>query len=98
MKTIYKYEIKAGSNEIEIPEDAEPLAVQIHGDKPYVWILQDTDKPKVKRYFYTFGTGHDIGENIFKTYDRNITSLGEYIGTFQLSGWGFVFHLFEIIK
>lgn len=98
MKTIHKYEIKANSNELEIPEDAKPLTVQIQDGKPYLWILLDTDKPLIKRYFFPFGTGHDIERNILQFHDNNNNSLGDYIGTFQMPDFGLVFHLFEIIK
>jgi len=98
MKVIYKYEIKAGSNEFELPSDAKPLTVQMQDNKPYMWVLLDPESPKVKRYFFTIGTGHIIDNIMLKEYDRNINSLGDYIGTFQLTDFALVFHLFEIIK
>lgn len=85
MKTIYKYEVKAGLNELYLPQDTKVLTVQIQDDNPYMWAIVKTDKPLVKRLFYTYGTGHEI-KHLIK----------EYIGTFQLLNLGLVFHLFEV--
>jgi hypothetical protein len=86
MKTIYKYEIKASLNQLSIPEDAEILTVQMQGDNPQLWVLLDTEKEKIYRYFMPFPTGGDM-ENILKgQYDQK--NLHAYVGTFQMPQWG----------
>lgn len=93
MKTIYKYPLVIEPFEyiieIDLPEDAKILTVQNQNKIPTIWVLLDTDKPKVKRSFKIIGTGHKIDKTI---------SLN-YIGTIQNESilGSLVWHLFEII-
>ena len=89
MKTIYEYPIPIGDNFlIEMPIGAKILTVQTQNDVPQLWASVDTEQFFETRYFSLFGTGHRISD------DFN----GVYIGTFQIDGGQFVFHLFERVK
>lgn len=87
MKTIYKYQLESKSlNEIELPEHAEILSVQIQNDIPCLWAMVNTDYPIEKRGVRIFGTGEKI----------NPLEPLIFIDTFQFMG--LVFHVFEIDK
>lgn len=89
MKKIFKYPIEANDYFIaELPEGAEILCAQTQGGVPFMWALVDPEASLVKRKFRVAGTGHPITES---------TSDMHYIGTFQLSGGGLIFHLFEVL-
>ena len=85
-RKIFKYELKMEDmQEFMMPVNADILCVQSQFGKPCIWALID---PLVKgielRCFRIYGTGHTI----------NYTDL-KYIGTFQLNGGNYVFHLYE---
>jgi hypothetical protein len=93
MKVIYKYEtIVTDSFSLLLPRGAEILCVQVDekSNNPCIWAIVDPTQPSWQRYFELFGTGHSIHEDI--GIER------KYIGTYQLSGGGFVGHLFERIN
>ncbi len=92
MKTIWKYEVKPGRFELELPEFYRPLTVQMQGDRPVVWIMVDPISPICKRQFLMVGTGHDFEPY----YDYGVQAIKEnlYVGTFQIDG--LVFHLFDL--
>lgn len=81
-----------------MPRGARVLAVQSQmtgssdynttRENPIIWALVDPDAETVGRGFLLAGTGHPI--------DDNDAASGEYIGTFQLQGGGFVGHLFDM--
>ncbi len=92
MKTIYKYKIVPDdlgaihfSTNIYLPADAKILTVQYQFGEPHIWVMLDTEEPKVSWKFTIIGTGQDMGEYLSKE---------DYIGTFQLDGGALVFHLF----
>jgi len=85
MKTIYKYQLFAGHDVMEMPKGAQVLTVQAQNDKPHIWALVDPYESSVEaRRFGVYGTGHDMPDD-----------LGPYIGTFQLEGGSLVFHVFD---
>ena len=85
MQTIYKYPInRLDVEELELPQGATPLTLQLQGGQPCLWFLVDPDRPTEVRRFLIFGTGHAIGPEA-----------GAYIGTFQLAHGTLVFHVFE---
>lgn len=73
------------NQEIEMPEGAEILTVQMQKTDLCLWAIVDPEAKKVKRKFNVFGTGHEIDIK------------GTYIGTFQMHGGDLIFHVFEII-
>jgi len=85
MKTIWKYTLKVENTvEIEIPKFSEVLCVQTRFEEPCVWFLVDTNNEKEVRLLSTIGTGNDAKD----------VSIQQYIGTYQLYGGNYVFHLF----
>lgn len=99
MKTIWKFPLPIEACVLEMPRGAIILALQtqwIIAPRPYrlekderetfpcLWAIVDTEAPKEKRRFETFGTGHLFPDNP-----------GKYIGTFQLLDGRFIGHVFE---
>ncbi len=85
---IYKYQIYPGGfTELLLPPGAKPLCVQVQKEVPYLWCLVDpTPRDTLEaRKFVTVLTGEA----------RDELDAATYIGTFQLSGGGFVGHTFE---
>jgi len=84
MKKVYKYTIDRTYNIIDMPKGAQLLDVQVQNGYPQLWALVDPDAEMEERYLTIVGTGHDIG-------------LGnmEYVGTYQIDGGIFIFHVFE---
>jgi len=86
---VYKYEILPGEHiDIDLPQGAEILTVQIQGDQPCIWAMIDTRAPIQRRRFRLAGTGHPISDPDALT----------YIGTFQLYEGALVYHLFEYAR
>lgn len=84
---IYKYPLRPGTFEIEMPEGARILSVAVQDDKPMMWALVDPSAPLSKHGLMVVGTGHNMeGLDV-----RN----WRFVGTFQLDGGSLVFHLFE---
>lgn len=86
MKTIYKYAVPAtDAFVLELPRGAKFLSVQTQRGEPQSWWLVDPRRPADPRRLRVYGTGHRI----------ETSATLEFLGTFQLSGGEFVFHLFE---
>lgn len=89
MKTIHKYPVDLSRFVRRLPQETQILSVQTQDDQQFMWVLVDTEVPKVNREFVVYRTGHEIPaeleEQLF------------FIGTFQLNGGMLVFHLFEIL-
>lgn len=84
-KTIFKHRVPISCDfSIDMTEGARVLGVQLEGGDPQVWILEDFIGPMESRGFRTFATG-----------DRTPEDIGAFVGTIQLNGGEFVFHLFE---
>jgi hypothetical protein len=94
IKTIWKFELKVDDVQIlEMPLGAEILTVQaqkyLNIIKPCLWALVDpTEQKTKKRHIETFGTGNPI------YFDNNEY---KYVGTYQLSNTGEIYHIFEYI-
>lgn len=86
MKSIFKYQLKTTDlQEIEMPELAEVLCVQVQNGIPCIWAKVETENALKKRAFFVVGTGNPLPDNP-----------SNYIGTYQLYDGGLVFHLFEL--
>lgn len=85
MNTIHKFTVpKIGEVfHVAAPAGAKPLAVQFQGGQMVFWMQVDDRMPKVGTPFMAVGTGHE-------------TPMGNYIGTAQDPGTGFVWHLFQL--
>jgi hypothetical protein len=87
MLTIYKYPFTVSDVvELQVPQGAQFLSVQMQGVEACVWALISTDAPKSKARLRIYGTGHPIDP----------TKIGRYISTFQMLGV-LVFHAFEAL-
>lgn len=88
-KKIFKYELFThGAEKVLMPEGAGILCVQNQRESPSIWAIVDTEAPLEERTFVTIATGHPYPEG----FNMN------YIGTYQLSGGAFVYHVFELIN
>jgi len=87
MKTIWKYPLRIRDwVRLEMPRGAEILCVQVQGLTPCLWALVDDAAPKVGRRLRLYGTVHEC--------DAEMT-VADYVGTFQVEGGAFVFHVFD---
>jgi len=88
MKTIHKYSIKPGIQQISMPRDAIPLTVQVQDGQPRLWAIVDPERDEVKRAFFTVGTGDPLPPELTL----------RYVATFQFEGGMLVFHTFEVLE
>jgi hypothetical protein len=83
---IFKTQVPAqacAEYEVELPEGARFLAVQLQRQLPQAWWLCDPSRPLVKRRLLCVGTGIELPAQL----------LGPYLATWQ--DGAFVWHLFE---
>lgn len=85
MKTIWEYPVLPGSFSHLMPVGAIPLCVQEQNGDPFLWCLVDNGRAEEHRHFRVFGTGHEMPDGSWHP---------GYIGTWQQSSTGFVWHLF----
>lgn len=83
---VWKYEIGESDCEIEMPDGAQILTVQVQDGKPYIWALVNPENYFTIRRFITYVTGSFA----------DIHEYNKYIGTYQID-W-FVGHVFERLK
>lgn len=84
---IWKFRIELGKVRYELPKYAKVLCVQIQDGEPNMWFICDPKQPLEQRAFSIIGTGHEFNGDLIES----------YIGTFQLEGGRFVFHVFEVV-
>jgi hypothetical protein len=85
MSTIWKYPLAMRDDvTIVMPRAAQVLAVDVQFGRPQLWALVDPDGEPETRHFAVVGTGNPCG-----------LSSTDYIGSVQLDGGAFVFHVFE---
>jgi hypothetical protein len=83
---IWKFPLQlTDRQEIEMPEGAVILSVQVQRSQVCLWALVEPGASKVKRQFRIHGTGHDVPD---------VDKL-DFIGTIQNNGGDLVFHVFE---
>jgi len=85
MKRVFKYPLEVDTQRIIMPRGAKLLTVQTQGSAPMLWALVDDNAPMEDRAIIIVGTGWEVPE---------VQNL-EYVGTFQVSGGLFVFHVFD---
>jgi len=85
MKTIQKFVVKHGDDDVEMPKNAMILDVQCQIETGFcLWALVDPkEEKKERREFLIYDTGHDIKDS------DNLM----YLGTTQ--DLPFVWHIFE---
>jgi len=86
MKAVWKYALNPVT-QVEVPEGAIVLSVQVQDNQPQIWMLVDPGKAAETRVFKSFGTGHEFD-------DAGLV----YVGTFQINNGALVFHAFEELR
>jgi hypothetical protein len=86
MKTIWKMKLKpTGQQTFDVMAGAKVLTVQMQGETPCMWLMLDPDSESRERMtIEIFGTGHPMHD-----FER------EYIGTYQIDGGAYIFHVFR---
>jgi len=85
MKTIWKFKIpQCERSSIEMPKDAKILAVGNQYEVVCLWAEVDPKNDTVSRMFRIIGTGHSVPDELL-----------EYIGTVQMTGGNFIWHIYE---
>jgi hypothetical protein len=84
-RTIFKYQLDLGPNDVQMPEGAEVLDVQMQRGEICLWALVSPSAPEVDRIFTIFGTGHPVPADGLK-----------FIATIQASNGALVRHVFEV--
>lgn len=85
MKAIWKYTLRLqDEQEVDIPEGAVLLDVQMQNAQPQLWALVSPQKERVSRIIKIHGTGHILPD-----------SVGEYVASFQMAEGALVFHVFD---
>lgn len=85
MQTIWKFTLQVvGRQQIQVPEGAMLLSLQVQGSSPCIWALVDPKQPTVSIEVWTFGTGHDVPQDF----------AASFLGTYQLKSGALVFHVF----
>lgn len=88
---IYKYPFAVNDTAaIAMPLGACILSLQVQHGVPCLWALVDPEQPVETRSFRIFGTGEEIDIDI------PVVTRSRYIGTFQLLGGDFIWHMFEV--
>ena len=92
-KAIWKYPLEITNAQIiKMPKGAKILSVQIQNKKPCIWVMVDPDNDLLPKTLYSIGTGFNVDDEI----DNDIET--RYIGTYQVQGGSFVFHVFEEVE
>lgn len=88
MITIHKYELPlaTGPMDIEMPEGAKILTLQIQGETACMWAQVDTDNEMGTRSFTWAMTGGMVPGD------------GDHIGTVQHADGRLICHLYELTK
>ena len=88
-RVVWKYSFDRPESVVTfaMPIGAEFLTLQTQFNVPCVWMLVNPKAELENRTFVVFGTGHSMEWSG----PRDLS----YVGTFQLDGGAFVFHVFE---
>lgn len=85
--TVWKFILRLTPfQKIEMPEGTEILSFQAQNEQLCLWARLDPEAEKVERAFQIVGTGHEA---------LRASNL-KFIGSVQVDGGLFVFHLFEL--
>lgn len=90
MIAVWKYPLHLQDEvqELMVPAGADLIHVGEQNGSPRLWFLVDTKKPKMKRTFRVYGTGHEINGQL-----ESMSHVGTTVARF--GGW--VGHVFEIV-
>ena len=82
---VYKYILQmADLQEVELPEDAEILSVQLQHGGLTLWAYVTPGLPEVPRVIEILTTGNEVADYV-----------REFISTVQLADGSLVYHFFE---
>lgn len=90
VRTIFKYPLRVGVNEIRLPNNSHILDVQVQRNEIQMWVEQPVsngqgEEPELRtRVFMVYGTGRLIPDNP-----------GTYLGTVQQLSGALVWHIYE---
>jgi len=88
VRAVWKYPVEVYDRfTLTMPAGATVLTVQMQHGVPYLWALVDPKATPETRRFRLAGTGHVMRDEV----EEEV-----YVGTFQMSGGGLVFHVFEV--
>lgn len=90
-RTIWKYPLPAkyyGDFELELPDGAVFLSLQVQRGVPCLWAMVDPSAPKVRETFKWLLTGDEVPTG---------TDWG-YVGLVQLHDGGLVVHLWRMFR
>lgn len=83
-RIVFKYKIDISGFQLDLPEGAKILKIDLQAGVPQMWIMFDENKRTRPSKFSVYGTGHEIRpESVL------------HVGTFQQEG--FVWHVFRDI-
>jgi len=83
---IHKYELAvANYQEIDIPEVALSLTVQMQHNSPYLWALVNSTVPKKKMKIRMYATGQPLDIEAYRL---------TYINTISIQNGNLIFHFF----
>lgn len=89
MLKVFKYQVEMSDYfELDLPEGARILIVDVQSNIPWLWALVDPSAPSEKRLFRFAGTGHPIEEDPDKL---------RFISTFKVDEGALIFHIFEVM-
>lgn len=91
MRSIYKYDIVEAKNGIIEGPITKLLTAQVQHGSIVVWAEVDTEVENVKYQVTPIGTGWPLDAS---AKEQCILDTHQYIGTVQLVGGGFVFHVY----
>ena len=84
-QTIWKYPLPLTDRTLyQMPKGAEILCVQLQNNEPQLWASVNPSSDTETREIITVGTGNNVPADV-----------GRYIGTYQVHGGDFIFHVFE---
>jgi hypothetical protein len=97
---IYKYPLDLTERQsIRMPSGATILSLQVQHGQICLWAVVDPDAPLMDCVFLIVGTGHPLPDEVERVYAESFTRHpqgggGQYIGTVQMAGGSFVWHVF----
>jgi len=84
---VFKYELNPETT-LELPIGAKVLSCGVQNEKIFIWVLLDCQNKKENRFFFVYGTGHEIGDKVKL----------HFIDTVHMHSLGLVLHVFEELK
>lgn len=81
---IYKYPLKLGVTELQVPYSCKVLSVQMQGDTPTLWAMVDPEGLPRSLKVHCIGTGQEVPKH---TFHIGTVQDGAYVWHFFVEGW-----------